>query len=124
MTAAQMVLHVGAATGEDPELVNEFTWDLVETLRESPAERVERSRGAPEEGSKGTSLEWAELVVSFSGGLPAIVGLVRSWLGRQPGAKVKIDLDGDSLEIENASPAVQDQLIEAFLARHRPEPGP
>jgi hypothetical protein len=122
VTAPQMHLRVGTATGDgdDPELVNELTWDLAETLRESPADDVERPRGQAQAGAKGTALEWAELIVSFSGGLPVILGYVRSWLRRQPGAKVTIELDGDKLVLEHSSPELQEQLARAFLARHAP----
>jgi hypothetical protein len=121
MTAARMLLRVETTTGDDAALASDLTWDLMETLEESPAERVERASAEAEDGTKsGTAFEWTQLVVSFSGGLPVIVGLVQAWLHRQPGAKVRIELDGDSLEVEHASPELQDELARAFLARHPP----
>lgn len=116
-----MLLRVGTATGDDPELAGELTWDLVETLRESPADKVERPRADAGEGAKGPALDVAQLLVTFSGGLPQIVGLIQGWLHRRPDAKVRIELDGDVVEIEHASPEVQAQLVRAFLERHPPE---
>jgi Effector Associated Constant Component 1 len=120
MTAAKLLLRVGTATDDEPEFVNDLTWDLIETLKESPADSVERPPADVPDGAKGTALEWAQLAVSFSGGLPVIVGLIRAWVGRRPDAKVRIELDGDSLELDNASPELQDQLARAFLSRHAP----
>lgn len=115
---AQMLLRVGTTAGESSELAGDLTWDLMETLRESPADEVERPRAEQADGAKGSTLEWAQLIVSFSAGLPQIVSLIRGWVGRRPDAKVRIEIDGDVLELEKASPEVQDQLARAFLARH------
>ena len=57
--------------------------------------------------------------MSFSGGLAAVIQLIRSWTVRQGGpVKVTIDLGADGLVLENVDPRQQDQLVEAFLRAH------
>ncbi len=120
MTPQRMHLNVVAKDG-DAEVANELTWDLVETLKESPADDVGRPRAEATGGEKATVLDWASLLVTFTGGLPAIVGYVRSFVHRQPdAASVTIELDGDKLVIERADPEAQERIVQAFLARHPP----
>src|SRR5436305_12968491 len=73
MTPANLVVRVETVGDDDPELVNELASDLYETLQESPADRIRRQRAESEAGSKGAALDWAALVVTFSGQLPQIV---------------------------------------------------
>jgi hypothetical protein len=118
MTAQQMLLHVGAT---DAELAYELSADLMQSIDESPADDVERRRGESQEGQKGAALDWASLAVTFTGGLPAIIGYVRGWLHRQPDAQsITIELDGDKLVLERATPEMQAEIVQAFLARHAP----
>jgi hypothetical protein len=44
---------------------------------------------------------------------------VRDWLGRRPERTIELTLDGDTLKLSGASPDQQDQLVRAFLDRHR-----
>ena len=118
MTAQRMLVHVGAT---DAELAYELSADLMRSIDESPADDVERPRGDSQEGQKGAALDWASLAVTFTGGLPAIVGYVRGWLRRQPdAASITIVIDGDKLVLERVDPEIQAKLVEAFLARHPP----
>ena len=118
MTAQQMLLHVGAA---DAELAYELSADLMQSIDESPADDVERRGGESQEGQKGAALDLASLAVTFTGGLPAIIGYVRGWLHRQPDAQsITVVIGGDKLVLERVSPEVQAELVRAFLARHAP----
>jgi hypothetical protein len=67
------------------------------------------------------------LLVALLGtqGLPAVIGAVRGWLSREQAAprSVRVELDGDVLELSGASDAEQDRLVELFLSRHS-EKGP
>jgi hypothetical protein len=53
-------------------------------------------------------------------GLRSVVFAIRDWLRRGEGTQrtVRLELDGDALELSQASTADQAQLIELFVARH------
>jgi hypothetical protein len=53
-------------------------------------------------------------------GLRSVVSAVRDWLRRSNGTRrtVRLELDGDALELSRASAADQERLIELFVARH------
>jgi hypothetical protein len=69
-------------------------------------------------GSKGAGLEWAQLVVTLAGTMPAMIAALQGWLGRHPRAAVSLEIDGDKLTLDEASPAEQRRLVETFLDRH------
>ena len=69
-------------------------------------------------GSKGAGLEFAQLVVSLAGTVPAMIAALQGWLGRHRGATVSLEIDGDKLTLADASEADQRRLVETFLARH------
>lgn len=111
-------IQVDPGPGQDSRYAADLTWDLEEALRTTSAERVDRAAAPPAQGAKGAALEWANLAVTFSGGLPAIITLIRGWLSRNSGTKVTLELDGDRIVLEGASREHERQLVEAFLARH------
>ena len=53
-------------------------------------------------------------------GLRSVVSVIRDWLGRREGTgrAVRLALDGDALELSQASAADQERLIELFIRRH------
>jgi hypothetical protein len=55
-----------------------------------------------------------------------VVATVRGWLRRAPEQTrtVRLELDGDVLELSGASSQDQERLVELFLSRHAPEGGP
>jgi len=80
--------------------------------------------GEPPPGARGSE-------VSVAGGLLVTVGqaadslrsvvlAVRDWLsrGERAGRVVRLELDGDVLELSQASAADQDRLVELFIGRH------
>jgi hypothetical protein len=50
-----------------------------------------------------------------------VVAAIQSWVARRASRKVKLTIDGDSIEVSNVSPEDQRELIQSFLARHAPE---
>jgi hypothetical protein len=50
--------------------------------------------------------------------LAAFVGAVGAWLSGRRGRSVKLEMDGDVLELSGISSKQQDQLIDAWLSRH------
>jgi hypothetical protein len=53
-------------------------------------------------------------------GLRSVVSTIRDWLRRGEGTPrtVRLELDGDALELSQASAADQERLIELFVSRH------
>jgi hypothetical protein len=53
-------------------------------------------------------------------GLRAVVSAVRTWLARGDGVRrtVRMEIDGDVLELSEATAAEQDRLIGLFVSRH------
>jgi hypothetical protein len=53
-------------------------------------------------------------------GLRLVVSVIRDWLRRPEGTgrAVRLELDGDALELSQASAADQERLIELFIRRH------
>ncbi|HEY3472882.1 MAG TPA: hypothetical protein VGL47_47655 [Amycolatopsis sp.] len=75
------------------------------------------------EGAKGADpVTIGSLMVAFSaagGVFPGLVETLKDWLGRQSGKhRIKLTIDGDTVELERASSAERQQLIDAFVRRH------
>ncbi len=53
-------------------------------------------------------------------GLRSVVAAIREWLRRGDGTRrtIRLELDGDALELSEASAADQDRLIGLFVSRH------
>ena len=103
------------------ELDQQLRW-LREELLELEVEAVDRVSGdtAPD-GAKAPAADLAStLVIAFSNSavLVALVGVLRTWLSRGSGRKVKLQIGADSIEIEGLSTADQDKLIEQWIARN------
>jgi hypothetical protein len=50
--------------------------------------------------------------------LKAVVQTLQVWLARDERRTIRLELDGDTLELTRASPEEQERLISAWLARH------
>jgi hypothetical protein len=118
-----MLIKVRTPDDRAPEVAADLTADLRKLLQELETERVDFAEpdAAAPEGSKGPALEWAQLVVGFSGGLPSLVDAIRHWVSSKKGtgnASVEIRIACDSLVLRDASPEQQERLVELFLERH------
>jgi hypothetical protein len=53
-------------------------------------------------------------------GLRSVVSVIRDWLNRGAGTgrTLRLELDGDTLELSQASEADQERLIELFIRKH------
>ena len=112
--------------GTDPEARERLGRQLRNELRDLDVDAVSSARaGAPPAGAKGVdagSVTEMLVTLSASGGVVAmVVATVRDWLARRAGAhKVRLTIDGDTLELDGASPAERDELIQTFVRRHQP----
>src|SRR5918995_1302610 len=114
-------VQVSAGPGAGAEATAEATSQLRRELLELNVESVEPARaGDPPSGSKAIELValGALLVnVAASEVLSAVVAAVRSWLAGHDERSVKLELDGDVLELTGLSTREQRRLTDEWLSR-------
>lgn len=119
---ATLAIQVTGDDGTDEEELAQLTHGLREELAGLDVEEVELAvGGAAPPGSKGVELmALGALIVKLirtAGGLPTLVGVVTSWIERTSARSVRIDMNGDVLEVTGLSSSDQRALIEAWLHR-------
>ena len=115
-------------SGADDERVDTLTRQLRTELLELDVRDVRPAPAgtAPPPGSRGFDVATAgQLVVALVGtqGLAGLVSAVLGWLGRGHEAPrtVRLEVEGDVLELSGASSEEQGRLVEMFLSRHAPK---
>jgi Effector Associated Constant Component 1 len=110
-------LHVADGHG-DPDRAADLAWQLRSELLEYDVERVDHAPGAPPPpGAKGAAMEWAQLIVSFAGSMPPLLGAVQQWLGRQHDCDVEIEFEGERLALKGVSDAERDLIVSTWLRK-------
>jgi hypothetical protein len=116
--------------GADPERLTVLTDYLrADLLQLDVANVTALGAGAPPPGARAADLAAVgALLVSLGDsaeGLTSIMHAIKDWLRRGRGNPrgVRLELDGDVLELSQASAADQKQLIELFVRRHATEEG-
>jgi hypothetical protein len=111
--------------GADAERLEALTGFLRQELLQLEVEDVTRLRtGEPPPGSRMFDVvAVGGLLVSLSqsaDGLRSVVSAIRKWLSRGEGTSrtVRLELDGDVLELSEATAADQERLIGLFVGRH------
>lgn len=69
-------------------------------------------------GAKGAALEWTQLVLGFTGSLPALLGFLRSWQQEHGEPSISVEIGGDKITLEEPSTEERSALVDARLARH------
>jgi hypothetical protein len=108
---------------QDAEQVAEATLRLRRELLDLDVEAVELpSAGEPPPGSRAVELAaLGALLVTMGKSqlLGSVVSAVRSWLaGSTQPRSIKLELDGDTLELSGVSSKEQRRLTDEWLARH------
>jgi hypothetical protein len=111
--------------GADAERVDQLTGYLRgELLERGVADVKALPAGPAPPGSRGFDVTTVGgLLVTLgqsAGGLRAIVATVREWLSRGGRVKrtVRLEIDGDVLELSEATLSDQDKLVDLFVSRH------
>lgn len=124
MAAAQLELRV-ALTGDglDDDALADCAARLGEELAELDVDAVEAAAaGDAPPGAKGVELmALGALVVKLAGSrklLGQLVDAVRDWISRNDADSVRMEIDGDVLEIKGASAAERAVLIDSWVSRH------
>ncbi|GAA2114920.1 hypothetical protein [Streptomyces synnematoformans] len=112
-------VRVAVVGGADDDELDALTGQLRQALLELEVDDVRpvRAAGAAPEGAKpGEAVAVGVLAVTLVPVvLRSVVRLVEVWLQNRPVRSVRLELDGRSLELGDASGAEKQRLIEAFL---------
>jgi hypothetical protein len=120
----EVAATLDAGPDHDAEELLELTQALRAELLDLDVESVGlRAGGDAPAGAKGAELlalgglaiQLAALKVPV---LESVVETTAAWLGRQQVRRVKLTLDGDTLELTGVSSGQQGQLVEQWIARH------
>lgn len=107
----------------DPEEFERLTRQLRERLRELDVESVHfvTAETVPD-GAKGDPVTAGMLLValSASGGVfTTLIATLHDWLARHTGShRIRMTIDGDTIELELASAEREGELVDAFVRRH------
>lgn len=119
--ATQLTLVVDAGSATDAEELSSLTTQLRQRLLELDVHEVELVRTAqlPEGAKPVDVVTIGALTVTLAPPLvQAVVELVKAWLSSRPIRSAKVTIDGDSIELTDASEAEQERLTKAFIDRH------
>ena len=111
-------MHVEGYPDSDEEERADLAGRLREEIQIHGIDEVSHPAVESPSGSKGAGLDLAQLVVTFAGTLPPLIMAIQGWLGRHPRAAVTLEIDGDTLTLDEASPEDRQRLMEVFLAKH------
>ena len=123
---ATLDIQLGVGPDSDAEEVAEATLQLRRGLLELDVDAVEVPRAG--EAPPGTrAVELAALgalavTVAKSQLLGPVVAAIRAWLAASPQRSIKLELDGDTLELSGLSSKEQRRLTDEWLRRHAAEP--
>jgi Effector Associated Constant Component 1 len=108
----------------DPEVRERLIRQLRAELSELDVESADLAAGgpAPDNAKAADPVSLGAIVValSASGGVfTSVVETLRDWLGRHSGRhRIAVTIDGDTIELEQATAAQQDELVRAYVHRH------
>ncbi len=115
-------IKVAVEADADADEVAEATLQLRRELLDLDVEAVEQARaGEPPPGTRAVELAaLGALVVTVSQSqlLTPVVAAVRSWLAGSQQRSIKLELDGDVLELSGVSSKEQRRLTDEWLRRH------
>jgi hypothetical protein len=111
------------AQDEDPERRAQDLQYLMEELLEIDGVGIERQSLVPSPaGTRSAGGDTGALLIALGGSgatLPVLIALIRDWLNRRRSGIVRLKIDEDEVEFNNASPELQQRVLNAFLSRHR-----
>jgi hypothetical protein len=123
---SDLAMRIEAEEGADDRDLERLTGQLRRELLDLDVDAVTHVRGgeAPPGAKAVEVVALGGLIVQLlrsSTLLTAVVGTVQAWLSGHQGRSVKLELDGDSIEVSGVSSSEQRRLIDAWIARHAPD---
>ncbi|MDQ3756907.1 MAG: hypothetical protein M3394_03560 [Actinomycetota bacterium] len=122
MPQIELRLDVERQDADDDELAESAAVLLEELAQLDVDDVAPAGAGAAPAGSKGLELvAIGSLVVKLVRStkvLSEVVDVVRDWLNRNNAKSVRLEIDGDVLEISNASAEERKALVDVWIRRH------
>jgi hypothetical protein len=123
-----LAIEVDAGADAGAEELDQLTMQLWRELSELDLDPVERARqGVAPAGARAADvLALGTLLVAMAkplAVLPAVVGVIRTWLAGRGERSVKLEIDGDVLEVTGLTSDDQRRLISSWIDRHTTPPG-
>jgi hypothetical protein len=119
---ATLGIQVGLGSDADAEEVAEAAEQLRRELLDLDVESVDvPAAGKAPPGTRGVELAALGgllVTVAQSQLLAPVIAAIRSWLGANPQRSIKLELDGDTLELSGISSKEQRRLVDEWLQRH------
>ena len=119
---AKLDIQLAVGPDDDAEQVAEATLRLRRELLDLDVDAVELpSGGEPPPGTRAVELAaLGALAVTLAKSqmLGPVVAAVRAWLAGSPQRSIKLELDGDVLELTGLSSTEQRRLADGWLCRH------
>jgi hypothetical protein len=120
---SDLALRIETEEGADDQELAQLAGKLRRELLHLDVDAVTHADGGrPPPGAKAVGVtEVGALIVNLlqsSTLLGAVVGTVQSWLSGHKGRSVKLELDGDVIELTGVSSDQQQRLVDAWIARH------
>lgn len=122
----QLIVTLDAKPDTDAEDLERLTRQLRDELSELDVQADLVTGGsAPANTKAGDVIEWGTLLLTLaaSGGvITALINAIQAWLtNRNQPATIITEIGGEKLQITGNPSPEQQQLVKAFLHRHRPE---
>lgn len=110
------------AQDEDPERTAQDLQYLVDELLEVDGVGIERQSLVPSQPyTRSAGVNTGAVLIALGGSgatLPVLIALIRDWLHRRGTGIVRMKIGEDELELPNASPELQQRIVDAFLSQH------
>jgi hypothetical protein len=120
---AELELSLDVGPAADADELERLARSLRAELLELDVDAVEPAVAgpAPHDARAIEALMLGALIVRLgrhSETLTSVVRTVRAWLGSHENRSVRIELDGDVLELTGASDQERERLVDAWITRH------
>ena len=117
-TTLNLAISLDAGTDIPEETLDRLTRQVQKDIVSAGASSVRRAQGDEVVGAKGLPVDVNALVVTLAsaGVLTAIIQLLKDWVLRAEGRKVRIktEIGGNSIEFEYSPTAISEEELMAF----------
>jgi len=120
---AELKLFFDVGPDTDDDEMERLGYSLRADLRDLDVDIVEptATRAIPEDARAAEALLLGAAIVRLgrtSEAFSSLLRTLRSWLGNHADRRVRIELDGDVLELTGASDAERERLVNVWIDRH------